>query len=111
MAHPGRRQEGARSEFPVAGTVSTGVLGTFVGSLWAVLGAAALAVYLAWGVIGRRDPDAALGIVLGIAVLVLPAVSLLALRRGAPPQLRRVPLPAGLVGDSLHEVLGRQTRR
>ncbi len=59
-----------------------GGLGIFalVGSLWVVLAVAALAVFLAWGLIGRRDPDAPLGVVLAVAVLALPALSAAVLR-------------------------------
>jgi cation transport ATPase len=52
-------------------------------SLWVVLVAAAVATWLAWGLVGRRVPDVALGIVLAVSVLVLPALGALALRRAA----------------------------
>lgn len=67
---------------------------TVVRSLWAVLVAAALAVYLAWGIVGRRSPNAPLGIVLAVSVLVLPALCAVAVRRAVRSPLGPIP-PAG----------------
>lgn len=83
-------------------TTATGTIGaapraprrtaTVVGSVWALLLVVAFAVFLAWGLIGRRDPDTPLGVVLGISVVVLPGLCAFAVRRAERARLR--PLPA-----------------